>query len=296
MSAKSWHELPLSNTANQVLAESSAEVAGLPVSVLPIPGQCELLDNHHETARIFVAQQGYGKRWAKRGLRTFSMHTAPRMIEVYEKGLAFEREVWEGEQGRCTCITFADEHVQALTHGEMQSLSLNTRHELFDSKVSDLTLEVARQTMAGLPDGRLYVQGLTLSLLGLMAERYSTGTRKPALKTQTLSARQMHILAEVMHHNLSGDLSIDELARHLGMSAHHFARLFKASYGVTPHRYIQTLRLNTAAETLAQHANTPIAVVAATCGFSSQSHLTELMKRNMGITPAELRRSHKGAH
>src|SRR5690606_35933954 len=109
MSVASWHDLPLSDTVNLVLAQSSADVAGLPVSVLPIPGQCELLDNHHETARIFVAQQGYGKRWAKRGLRTFSMHTAPRMIELYEKGLAFEREIWEGEQGRCVCITFPDE-------------------------------------------------------------------------------------------------------------------------------------------------------------------------------------------
>ncbi len=294
MSGVTWHELPLSDTVNDVLLQCDTVDGGLPVTVLPIPGECEVVDNYHETARIFVAQHGHGKRWSKRGLRTRSLYTAPRMIEMYEAHITFEREVWEGTQGRCVCVTFPDENVQAMTHGEVQSLALDTRHELFDDRLSGLTLEIAQESMAGFPNGSLYVQGLTTALLGLVVQNYAIGAKTPPLKTQKLSARQMHFLTELLHHNLGGELSIDWLANQLGMSPYHFARLFKASYDTTPHRYVQMARLNAAAEALLKNQSTPIAVVAVSCGFSSQSHLTHLMKRSLGVTPAELRRSHFG--
>src|SRR5690606_831859 len=221
-------------------------------------------------------------------LRTLSMHTAPRMIEIYEKDLVFEREVWDGELGRCIRIAFPDEHVQAMTHGEVQSLALHTRHEMFDDRLSGLALEIAQQTITGLPNGKLHVQGLSMALLGLMLERYAIGAPKKPAKKQKLSPRQMHTLAEILHNDLGSDLSIEGLANQLGLSPYHFARLFKASYDTTPHRYIQMARLNAAADMLASKRSLPIAAVAAACGFSSQSHLTDLMKRNLGMTPAEL--------
>jgi AraC family transcriptional regulator len=82
---------------------------------------------------------------------------------------------------------------------------------------------------------------------------------------------------------------LHRLAQEVGLSPHHFARLFKATYGTTPHRYVQTLRIDAAVESLRRDLTVPIAEVALTCGFASQSHMTELMRRRLGVTPSTLR-------
>ena len=90
----SLHDLPTCNVPRAVLAHCPATVAGLSISVMPIPSHAELRDDVHPTARIFVAQQGHGRRWYSRGGVTRPLRTAPRMIEIYEQGLSFDREVW----------------------------------------------------------------------------------------------------------------------------------------------------------------------------------------------------------
>ena len=72
-----------------------------------------------------------------------------------------------------SAIEFADAHVQAITHGELQRLDLRTQHELFDEQVSTISLELAQEALQGLPNGRLYAQGLCVSLVGLLASRHA---------------------------------------------------------------------------------------------------------------------------
>jgi hypothetical protein len=70
------------------------------------------------------------------------------MIEIYEQGLTFDREVWEGAPGRCVVVDFRDDDVRALTHGRLRSLELQTRHEVFDERVSRLALEIGEKRSA----------------------------------------------------------------------------------------------------------------------------------------------------
>src|SRR5262245_18518850 len=132
--------LPLSNDPAQVLAQSPASTCGLPITVLPIPASAELSNTFSATARIYVAQQGQGRRWYRRAGHTRSMSTAPRMIEIYEKGLTFDHCRWDGQAGRSVCAELADADVQAATRGEQQALPLDTRHELFDDRISRVML------------------------------------------------------------------------------------------------------------------------------------------------------------
>jgi AraC family transcriptional regulator len=96
-------------------------------------------------------------------------------------------------------------------------------------------------------------------------------------------------LSDLIHQQLGSRLSLHRLAQEVGLSPHHFARLFKATYGTTPHQYVQTLRIDAAVEALRRSPAAPIADVALACGFASQSHMTELMRRRLGATPGTLR-------
>lgn len=288
MDAVRLNALPLTDEPTAVLAHCPASVAGLPVLVLPIPGQAELPRDLYSLPRVLVAQRGTGRRWYQLGGRTRALRTAPRMIEVYEGGLSFDHCHWQGEAGRCVMLQFADADVQAMTHGELQRLELRTQHELFDERISGIALGLAEEALNGLPSGRLYAQGLCLALIGVLAGGGATPDTAPPARR--LGRLQQERVTDLIRDQLASDLSLTRLAEEAGLSPHHFIRVFKATFGTTPHRYVQRQRLDAAAAALLQGDARPIADIALEHGFASQSHMTELMRRHLGVTPRALQR------
>ena len=172
MSVSYLENLPLSDDPLDTLAYSPAAVAGLPISVRPISGQGRRDDYGNPTARVLVAESGSGLRWYRSSGRTLQLHTAPKMVEVYGKDTYFNECRWQGETGRCVQIEFTDSDLQAVTHGEVQTLHLQTRHEVFDDCVSSIALSLANDVLQGMPNGRLYAQGMCVSLIGALAQRH----------------------------------------------------------------------------------------------------------------------------
>ena len=68
-----------------------------------------------------------------------------------------------------------------------------------------------------------------------------------------------------------------------GVSRHRLTRLFRAAYGVPPHRFVLAQRLR-AARRLLERGGAP-AEVAAQTGFFDQSHLHRHFTRTLGMTP-----------
>jgi len=284
-------DLPASDDPTAYFAHRPASITSLPITVFPIPGEAELSDDLHVTPRIFVAHAGWGRRWYRLGSMTRELTTRPRMIELYEGGLSFDHCRWEGEPGRCVMVEFTDADVQALTHGELERLRLRTRHELFDDRVSEIALALAEEALHDLPNGRLYVQGLCVALLGVLESRYTT--TEGSLSTVgagQLGPLQKRRLLALIQGNLGADLSLTELAETAGLSAHHFSRVFKATFGTTPHRYVQRRRIEAAVAALRAQEKRPIADIALELGFASQAHMTDLMRRQLGVTPRVVRR------
>jgi AraC family transcriptional regulator len=284
-------DLPASDDPTAYFAHHPASITSLPITVFPIPGEAELSGDRHETPRIFVAHAGWGRRWYQQGSVTRELTTRPRMIEIYEGGLGFDHCRWEGEPGRSVRVEFADSDVQRLTHGELERLRLRTQHELFDDRVSEIALSLAQEALHDLPNGRLYVQGLCVALLGVLESRYTSA--EGSLSTSgagQLGPLQKRRLLELIQGNLGADLSLTELAETAGLSAHHFSRVFKATFGTTPHRYVQRRRIDAAVAALRAQERRPIADIALELGFASQAHMTDLMRRQLGVTPRVVRR------
>jgi len=97
---------------------------------------------------------------------------------------------------------------------------------------------------------------------------------------------------EYVDAHLSGDLGLEQLALTAGMSLHHFARAFKASAGVPPHRFVLQRRIGLACDLLTC-TDDPIADIAIATGFSDQSHLTRHFRQSLAVSPGEYRRSHR---
>jgi transcriptional regulator GlxA family with amidase domain len=107
-----------------------------------------------------------------------------------------------------------------------------------------------------------------------------------------LAGWQLDLTLELVLHDLSVGISVAELASRCGLSRSHYARAFKASTGLPPHRWLMQCRIERSQELLEQ-SNDEIAEIALCCGFADQSHLTRVFHALMGASPAVWRRQCK---
>lgn len=83
-------------------------------------------------------------------------------------------------------------------------------------------------------------------------------------------------------------VGVADMAAAAGLSQAHFARAFRAAFGVTPHGYLLTRRLERAAALLRQ-TDRSVADICMLVGLSSVGSFTTSFKRRFGRTPVEYR-------
>lgn len=97
-----------------------------------------------------------------------------------------------------------------------------------------------------------------------------------------------------IHKNLLNDLNIELLAEKCGLSASRFKAKFKDEMGVTPHAYINTLKIDSAKIYLKDSWRT-VTDIAYLLNFSSSNHFASVFKKYTGQTPTEFR-NRSGTH
>lgn len=87
-------------------------------------------------------------------------------------------------------------------------------------------------------------------------------------------------------HNCAFEL--DEALRGYPFSYDYLRKLFKKEFGVTPHRYLNDLRLNTAADLLTKGyvGNANVAEVSRRCGFQEPLYFSRMFKKKFGLAPS----------
>ncbi|MGY2049516.1 helix-turn-helix transcriptional regulator [Methylobacterium sp. JK268] len=95
-------------------------------------------------------------------------------------------------------------------------------------------------------------------------------------------------IAERIEARLGEALTLEALAAEAGLSTFHFAKMFKASFGLAPHRYVVARRI-ARAQTLLAEGRAGLAEIAMACGYASQSHFTRSFRQATGTTPGRWR-------
>lgn len=88
--------------------------------------------------------------------------------------------------------------------------------------------------------------------------------------------------------NLHADLSVEQLARAVGMTPRTFARNFARWHGGTPAKLVEDLRLEAACRHL-EEGRIAIKRIAAICGFGDEERMRRVFVRRLGIPPASYR-------
>lgn len=167
-------------------------------------------------------------------------------------------------------------------------LPVSPRSGLHDHAVSEILHLLFAEVESGGASGTLYAESLAHALavrFFFLGEYHPTRSQSIAILPQ----RKLRCIQDLIETRLDTDLTLQELATEIGYSRSHFLRMFRATTGMTPHRYVLTRRLERARQ-LFERVELNIAEVAVMCGFSSQAHLTLAFRKEYGITPTEYRR------
>ncbi|RII15839.1 Bifunctional transcriptional activator/DNA repair enzyme AdaA [Streptomyces sp. YIM 130001] len=90
-------------------------------------------------------------------------------------------------------------------------------------------------------------------------------------------------LRELLDARVAEGLTLDEAARLLHAHPSHLVRAFSGAYGIAPHQYLMSRRVDRARRLLLDGMPSGRAAVAA--GFFDQAHFTRHFKRTVGVTP-----------
>lgn len=86
----------------------------------------------------------------------------------------------------------------------------------------------------------------------------------------------------------AGDHSLEALSERAGFSVRHLTRVFQRELGMTPGRYVESVRVE-AAKARLQHSAEPLAAIAHACGFGSDETMRRAFWRELSTTPADFR-------
>jgi AraC family transcriptional regulator len=161
-----------------------------------------------------------------------------------------------------------------------------------DLRLVQAGLELLRELRAPDPGSRLAAEALgTLLAVHLLRQHASTGRNgAPAAQSgpPELPADSLRRATEYVEAHLADHLGLAELAAAAGFSPYHFARLFKAALGVSPHQYVIGRRV-ARAQVLLQTTDWSTAIIAREVGFATSSHLAQHLRRQLGVSPTQLR-------
>ena len=87
-------------------------------------------------------------------------------------------------------------------------------------------------------------------------------------------------------------LSVNEIARRIGIAPHYFIRLFRAVFGDTPHQYRTNAQIEHAKHLLLL-SDASVTEICMAVGFSSLGSFSALFSERVGIPPSVFRRRHR---
>ena len=177
--------------------------------------------------------------------------------------------------------------------------------DVFDRDIADVELrdvlkaddEILRACIENIAEevrthglgGQLLVDAHATQACVQLLRRYADITfHEDRVRDPGFSRLQAKIVARYIEENLDQKLRLAGLAQVAHVSANHFLRQFKRSFGCAPHVYVIRRRLECAQRLLAK-THLPIKEVAAHTGFADQSHMSRAFQRYLRTTPGSFR-------
>ena len=86
--------------------------------------------------------------------------------------------------------------------------------------------------------------------------------------------------------NYMNDITVGDISAHVAIERSYLYRLFLKEKGISPSKYLQTVRLKRTKEML-EEGKLSLGEIPALAGFKNRSRFAVMFKRTYGVSPAE---------
>jgi AraC family transcriptional regulator len=167
--------------------------------------------------------------------------------------------------------------------------AISPRLFFFDQAVWDTALKLKSEIGNSDPWSHEYAEALSLVLMLELIRLEPTGPASARPVRGGLPAWQQKRVVEFIEEHLAEKISLAALAELADLSLFHFARAFRQSFGVPPHRYHMARRMDRA-KSLLQRPALSVTQIGARIGFRETSSFTSAFRKFTGLTPTDYRR------
>lgn len=133
-------------------------------------------------------------------------------------------------------------------------------------------------------DDNLQKEELFYLVIGDLVSEYSKGVNHQEVESSLIVERACTYIEKHYKENIT----LSDLCSYTGFSKYHFIRMFTREKGISPHRFIESIKTTRAKDLLKNGMD--IIEITFLLGFSSQSHFTNFFKKNTGVTPKQYKR------
>jgi AraC family transcriptional regulator len=158
---------------------------------------------------------------------------------------------------------------------------------LEDDVLTAIMEAICAEVLRGGNSGRKFAEAMTVAIGTQLLRLFGEANAAPK---GGITGRQLRLISDYVDAQLEREISVAKLAELAGLSEAHFARAFKQSTALSPHKFVIERRLERAKRLLADTEDS-IADVALACGFSDQAHFSRTFAQAYGATPSALRKS-----
>jgi AraC family transcriptional regulator len=167
----------------------------------------------------------------------------------------------------------------------LSDISLTPRLFFENAALWDSALKLKRPIEQPAPENQLYIEALGLVLMHeLVRLERGAPANQDAFVRGGLATYQQRLVGSYIEEHLPEQISIATLAGLAHLSAFHFCRAFKKSFGVPPHRYHTRRRIERAKEMLAKRTLS-VTEIGFEVGFSETSSFCAAFRKATGLTP-----------
>ena len=247
----------------------------------------EVSQHLHPTHCLHLQTAGVSRvRWCSEGKSGTEMMRASSLM-LHGQG-TWDSMAFAGESSRIVVSLDPASMTKMMTGESGRLFQLPSRWHFQNRQLERLVRNLEVEVENGLHTGRIYGELLGLSLSEYLMQHYSDTQLLQPSSRGGLPKRILDRVLEYIAANLSQSLSLTEIAAVAGMSAYHFARLFKTSTGLSPHQYVLAQRIERAKHLLLGGKSSVIDV-ALESGFNDQSYFSKMFRKATGVPPMRYR-------
>jgi AraC family transcriptional regulator len=172
-------------------------------------------------------------------------------------------------------------------------VELRPERRFADPRLGALAAAAHAEMVAGFPGGRLFMDSIEQAMAVALVSAHAVRQRPVGMSRGGLGPARLRRIRELVDARVEDELSLDEMARSVGLSTAHFARMFRKSTGETPHQFVLRQRLERAMAML-RAPDARVLDVAVACGFKTQQHFAQVFRDVYGISPTGYRQDFLG--